>query len=439
MEGWVLLGRAALDNDAGDPAVAHGLAVRARELAHRFGDADLELCALSQMGGALVKLGRVEEGIALLDEAMAGALGGEGRPDTVVHASCVTIVACSMAAELKRAAQWIRAAEAFNRRYGSSHLYAVCRTHHGGVLFAVGRWAEAERELRAALETARVSEPALHAQALAKLAELRLAEGRIEEAARLLDGADEEAAAGALAALRIARGAPDAAAVLLRRRLRALDDDGVEAASLLELLVDADIARGALETAAEAARRLASLPARQTSDVVAARAERALGTVHAAGGEPEVAVAHLERALTAFARLEMPLEGARARLLIARALAPTEAEAAIAEARAARQAFEALGAGPDADAAAGLLRSLGVKAARSGPRGADVLTKREREVLALLGEGLSNREIAARLVVSPKTAENHVSSVLFKLDLTGRAQAAAYAVRHTTPSRGGDR
>jgi DNA-binding CsgD family transcriptional regulator len=363
---------------------------------------------------------------------MAGALGGEGRPDTVVHASCVTIVACSIAAELKRAAQWIRAAEAFNRRYGSSHLYAVCRTHHGVVLFGVGRWAEAEEELEAALRTARVAEPAVHGHALAKLSELRVAQGRLEDAARLLDGAGEEAATVALATLRLARGEHEAAAALLRRRLRAVGEGTVEAAALLELLVEADVARGALETATDSARKLAGSPARRTCGVVGARAERALGRVHAASDEPEVAVAHLERALTGFERLEMPLETARARLMIARAIAAVEPEAAIAEARDALQAFETLGAAPDADAAAGLLRALGVKAARSGPKGTGVLTKREREVLALLGEGLSNREIAARLVVSPKTAENHVSSVLFKLDLTGRAQAAAYAVRHRT-------
>jgi DNA-binding CsgD family transcriptional regulator len=435
----VLLGRAALANDSGQPAAAHAFAVRAHEHAQRFGDADLELCALSQMGGSLVKLGRVEEGTALLDEAMAGALGGEGRPDTVVHASCVTIVSCSIAAELKRAAQWIRAAEAFNRRYGSSHLYAVCRTHHGVVLFGVGRWAEAEKELQAAIETARVAEPALHAQALAKLAELRVAQGRLEDAARLLDGAGEEAAAVALATLRLTRGEHEAAAALVRRRLRAIAEGTIEAAGLLELLVEADVARGALEAAADGARQLAASPARRTSEVVGARAERALGRVHAASGEPEVAVAHLERALSGFGRLEMPLEAARARLMIARAVAAVQPDVAIAEARVALQAFEALGAAPDADAAAGLLRALGVKAARSGPKGTGVLTNREREVLALLGEGLSNREIAERLVVSPKTAENHVSSVLFKLELTGRAQAAAYAVRHTTADRGRDR
>ena len=166
--------------------------------------------------------------------------------------------------------------------------------------------------------------------------------------------------------------------------------------------------------------------------MTAARGERALGRALVATGAADRASPHLERALDAFGDLELPLEACRSRLLLARAIAASEPEAAIAAARGALAGLEALGAARDADAAAAFLRTLGVKAARSGPRGVGLLTKRELEVLALLGEGLSNPQMAERLFLSRKTVENHVASVLAKLELSGRAEAAAYAVRHLT-------
>ena len=73
---------------------------------------------------------------------------------------------------------------------------------------------------------------------------------------------------------------------------------------------------------------------------------------------------------------------------------------------------------------------MGEVARPRGPAGIDLLTRREREVLGLLGAGLSNRQVAARLVVSEKTVKTHVSAVLAKLGLADRTQAAVFAVRH---------
>jgi DNA-binding CsgD family transcriptional regulator len=274
----------------------------------------------------------------------------------------------------------------------------------------------------------KTAEPRLHVEVLAKLAELRLAQGRIEEAVRLLDGFEDNVATShVLGSIHLARGELAVAASLIGRRAREVGEESLQGASLLELLVQVEIEQRKLAEAADRARRLADLGSSLASDVIVARGERALGRVLVAAGDGG-AVPHLERALEAFARLEMPLEIARARLLLARAMA--EREVAIAEARAALGGFERLGAGGDADSAAAFLRSLGVRAARAGPRGVTVLTKRESEVLRLLGEGLSHREIAERMFITRKTVENHVARVLSKLELRGRGEAAAYAVRH---------
>jgi len=119
---------------------------------------------------------------------------------------------------------------------------------------------------------------------------------------------------------------------------------------------------------------------------------------------------------------------AQVRLELARALAATDPEMAVAEAGAARDALERLGAAADADAADALRRSLGA-GGRTGPKRVGVLTRREQEVLRLVGLGLSNPEIAQRLFVSRKTAAHHVSSVLAKLGVRNRAGAIAYASR----------
>nr|WP_206314464.1 response regulator transcription factor [Streptomyces coryli] len=70
----------------------------------------------------------------------------------------------------------------------------------------------------------------------------------------------------------------------------------------------------------------------------------------------------------------------------------------------------------------------------SGPGRGSTLTEREREVLGLIADGRSNREIARALVLSEKTVKTHVSNILMKLDLADRTQAALWAVRHDLTS-----
>jgi len=149
------------------------------------------------------------------------------------------------------------------------------------------------------------------------------------------------------------------------------------------------------------------------------------GRVEAASAAVDGERSRLERALRGFQQLEMPLEEARARLELARV---ESRDLALLHTRAAIATFERLGARRDADAAAAVLRGLGVSG-RTAPRLRGELTAREREVLDLLAEGLSNQAIGDRLFISPKTPEHHFGRILSKLGLRSRAEAASYVLR----------
>ena len=381
----------------------------------------------------MIGQGRIDEGVPLIDEAMAGAIADEGQMlDTVVYTSCQMIHSCNRCADFERVVQWVRAADRFIERYGCPYLNATCHANYGGVLFATGDWHNAEEELRAALELAGDAQPAVRGEALAKLAELRLAQGRIVEAERLLAGfEDYEAAAPVRARIQLFRGKLALAVATVRRRLGVVGENRLESALLLELLGEAEIGQSRVEAAAERGRKLAELGGTLGCRLMFARGERLRGHALAAGAD-EAAKRHLDAALCEFARLEMPFEAARTRLLLAQALREVDPEVAEAEARAALAVFKDLGAVPDSEAATTMLREIQSTPARRDDKTPDPagLSQREIEVLQQVAQGLSDREIAARLVLSRHTVHRHVHSILTKLDLPSRAAAAAYAARH---------
>jgi len=427
LQGWLWLLRAFL---SGHHEKACRLLKLAIEFARTSEDADLELVALADLGLAMVVVGEVDDGLALLDEAMAATLAGEyHRLDTVVFASCDMLVGCSLAGDLYRAAQWCRVADEFMHRYGSPFLYARCRVHYGSVLVEKGHWDRADVELRAALDMAEDAGPGPRAEAAARLAELRVRQGRFEEAEALL--AQFDGAAGVplpAAAVCLARGEAGTAAAILERHRADLGHRHIELATTLGLLVDAYLAIGNLDSATDAADQLthvADQSGRPHASAVAALARAHVSTTRGRSAE---ASAELEIAVRAFTELDLPLDAACARLDLARALAIANPELAVAEGQRALTVFEQLGATRDADRAAAFLRGLGAPA-RAGPKNVGTLTRREQEVLQLVGRGLTNPEIATRLYISRKTAAHHVSSILAKLGLRNRAEAVAYASR----------
>jgi ATP/maltotriose-dependent transcriptional regulator MalT len=426
--GWLEQLRA---KTAPDAAATARHARRAVEIARAHGDADLEVWALSEEGRAIVALGRVDEGMALLDEAVAAATAGEAHSLLVVGDTCCNMLsACDRAADFERARQWCHVLDEFTRRHHSVTIFHYCRVVYSGVLIATGRWDDAEKELKTALQAVELPYPHEKVHSLSRLALLCVRRGRLDEAGQLLAGFETHGvAAEASASLHLARGQAALAIALLERRLAAVGD-GLPAVPLLRLMVEARLDARDLPAARAAAERLGGIaesakrpPIRALALLAAARVERA------SGGAAQVL---FEKACTLFEELGMPFDAAVARLEWARALPSTDRELAVEDTRRARSAFEELGARAHADQAAALLRELGT-GSRPGPRLSGELTRREDEVLDLLSHGLSNAEIGGRLFISPKTVEHHVGRILLKLGLRNRAEAVAWTLRNPSP------
>ena len=388
------------------------------------GDADLEFGALALLGECHVYAGRIADGMNLIDQAMAAVTSGEvARVVVAGDIYCRLLSACERAGDVRRAEQWIGLAERFVQWSGYALVSTSCRMHYGAILTEVGRWTEAEQELLTALQVSERSYRGMRTYPLVRLAELRVRQGRFEEAERLLETNDwHPLARRSRATIALARGEYGLAEDLLGLCLDREEDAHPACAPLLELLVEVRLLRTDDNGASEAVAALQAIAA-------ATRDERAAAYAELAGGRLGGDAAKFQSALERFAELQLPFEAARARAELARAIADRSPTAALDEARRALREFERLGAAQQADRTAALLRRLGARDTRSWPRGAGELTKREQEVLSLLAEGLTNAEIAERLVVSRRTAEHHVANILGKLGLRSRAEAAAYAVR----------
>jgi DNA-binding CsgD family transcriptional regulator len=427
--GWLAFHEGYVANLGGNSERARSHAALAAELGRRFGVADLEILGLALEGATLVACAQVEEGMRYLDEATAAALGGEAIiPISGAWACCFLVTACTAVLDYERAFEWCDRIAEFAERYGSRYMLAFCRAEYGAVHLSRGRWSDAEGMLEASVEDYSGSRPAWVEAPLVELAELRRRQGRLVEAAQLLDQAGASQAAQ-LCRARVAldRAETTRAVELLERVLRQTPvDRRLDRVPALELLIHARVLRGeldeavsALEALREAERLVGTAPLRATADL-------AEGKLAAARGDHDRALPLLEDSVDRFERCGAPFEAARARMELATSLvALGRTDAAKREAGVALGSLLELGAGVEAERA----RQLVNASSNHGRSPLPGVTPREREVLRLLADGLTNRQIAERLVVSEHTIHRHVTNILRKLGLPSRTAVAAYAVR----------
>jgi len=435
--GWLAIheGHIAVSLDE-DTAKARTLARRAIELGRSFGAPELEMLGLGLEGRALVSDGELEEGMRRLDEATTVALQGEARLlYCVAWACCYLISACERVRDYERAAQWCARVGDFCGQH-DIFLLNTCRAHYASVLSWQGRCEEAETQLSAAVEGLQASRPPMVGVALARLGELRRRQGRVADAEELFSRSETHSLTLlGRAALALDRGQPSEAAELAERYLRRYPEpERVERGAGLEVAVRAFTRLADIERAEDALVQLRRIAARSRTRPLLAAVASSEGTLAASQRDHDTARRSFEDALDLLAAGDARFEAARVRIDLAAALkALGRNDQARREIETALTDFQELGAAGETERAAALLEGLRTrKTAPAKLAGTPLgdLSARELEVLGLVAMGLTNHEIARRLVLSEHTVNRHVANILRKLGLPSRAAASSLAGRY---------
>ncbi|HUP66366.1 MAG TPA: LuxR C-terminal-related transcriptional regulator [Thermoanaerobaculia bacterium] len=419
-----------------DHSRARSLAIQAGETARRLGDVELEMLALALEGLIQVTEGEIDEGMRRIDEAAAAALAGEMEHiDSVVATSCFLIHACERVRDYERLSAWSDRIETFARRWRMGSIFALCETERAALLIGRGEWAEAEKLLGSSHAALEAKRPLLAPEARLQLGELRRRQGRIDEAKALFRETEPRTMALlGQAAIALDEGDPSHAAFLLERlRRRALAEKWVERAWGLELLVAASLANGSARDANDAMVQLEGISQRMGTPAIRAVSVLARALLARDRNALEEARHHLEDALDLFERCGAPWEAARVRVDLATVLhALGRSGFARQEIDAAVSAFERLGAAGEAVRARAVRDSLAKPPAQlveaRSPR-LSILTRREVDVLRLVADGMSDKQVASSLKLSEHTIHRHVANILGKLDQPSRAAAVAQAAR----------
>jgi DNA-binding CsgD family transcriptional regulator len=421
LRGYLLIPSAIQRIVQGDPAGGDTLFNEAAEIARRFGDRDLACKAGQGRGRALIRLGRVQEGVAFLDQAMVAVIAGEVSPMLVGDAYCTVLEACQEIFDLRRAYEWTTLLARWCATQPDLVRYrGECVLYRAEVLQARGEWDEATRDAQAACELLR-SRPAEGA-AFYRLGELHRLRGEFDKAEAAYTRANERGRKPqpGFSLLRLAQGRTADAAASIRSVL--LDARAAATrARLLAAAVEILLAAGEIEEAGAAADELSEIARAVDAPLLSATSAHASGAVLLARGDIPAAARSLRDAWEIWRELEIPYEQAQTCLLLAVVCERRgDEDGRRLEIDAARKLFKQLNAEPR-------LARLAGAAGGDAPAPAGPLSDRELQVLRLLAAGRTNRAIGEELFISEKTVARHVSNIFDKLGVSSRTAAAAWA------------
>jgi DNA-binding CsgD family transcriptional regulator len=422
--GYLLIPAAIQQIGQGDPAAGHAAFLQAAEIARRFGDRDLASIACHGRGRALIRLGKIAEGVALLDEAMAAVIAGDVTPILAGDVYCSVLEGCQETFDLRRAYEWTASlAEWCAAQPDLVRYRGECLLYRAEVMQLRGKWDEAARDAQDAC--ALLTSRPLAGAACYRVGEIHRLLGEFAKAEAEYTRANERGRKPqpGLSLLRFAQGQVDAAASSIRSVL--LDTRTPSArARVLAAAVEILLAAGDLEPARAAATELEQIANSIGATFLLAASAHATGAVRLAEGDIAGAATSLRDAWEAWRDLETPYEEGQTCVLLAAVYERRgDQEGRRLELDAARRLFGQLGAGP-------CLARIAEQVEPAARQPAGLLSEREAQVLRLLAAGKTNREIAEALFISEKTVARHVSNIFDKLGVSNRSGATAWAFQH---------
>lgn len=424
--GYVAVAEAAWAHVDGDLEAALEQCRQAVALGRDAADPDLTALAGETQGRVLIALDRAPEGLRLLDDAMVSVISGELDPLFTGWIFCEVLSVCRDLADMGRAGEWTDAAMRWCDSIGEGRAYTgICRVHRVELQCLHGAWADAEAEIKRACDELTSVDPRYAGEAFYVAGELRRLRGDYhgaEEAYRRAHELGRPPQPG-LALVRLAQGQVDTAVTALNRALSQAGSAPLPRVRVLAALVEAQLRAGQVEPARAAANELAQVAEVNGSPYLSAIQASCHGAVLLAEGDAAAAVVHLGLARDAFADQGMPFDTAQARVLLGiAARRDGDTDGAHLELASARAAFARLGAAGELETLDALLRG---RQRRPG-----VLTDRQLDVLRLVAEGCTDRQIAAALVISEHTVARHVSNIRTRLGVPSRAAAIGFAYEH---------
>jgi len=426
-QGLILIPLALQQFEEGEVPAAFATFTEIGVIGKRWGSADLMAVSHLGCGHALIRFGRMADGVALLDEAMVYVTAGEVTPVLVGLIYCGMIEVCHEIYDLRRARQWTDALSRWCESQPDLVPYrGECLVHRAEIMQIHGAWPDAMAQVVEACE--RLSDPPGQpaiGYAFYQRAEMLRLQGDFSGADEAYRRASEwgRTVQPGLSLLRLAQGHGDAAESAMRREALEIQDHS-RRCRLLPAYVEVMLGVGDAKAARTGANQLADIATEITYLPLRAASWQATGAVLLMEGRPDRALESLRRAETAWQKLTIPYEAARVRTLIGQCCRELgDEETAQLEFDAALRAFRQLGARPDAASVEALTR-------KALPTPAGGLTAREVEVIRLIAAGKTNRMIATDLFLSEKTVARHISNIFAKLGLASRSAATAYAFEH---------